>query len=224
MRRRRCRSSLIIGIMDIASIRTDYKRGELDETHAADDPIEQFSRWWEEARRCEIADVNAMTLATASAAGRPSARTVLLKDFDSRGFVFYTNYDSRKGQELAANPQAALLFFWKELERQVRIDGHIERVSAEDSDAYFASRPLASRIGAWASPQSEPIPGKAWLVAKAAEMGLRHGLSPARPPHWGGYRVCPEAIEFWQGRPSRLHDRLLYTRGDGGWMRSRLAP
>jgi pyridoxamine 5'-phosphate oxidase len=149
---------------------------------------------------------------------------VLLKDFDSRGFVFYTNYDSRKGRELAANPQAALLFFWKELERQVRIDGHIERVSAEDSDAYFASRPLASRIGAWASPQSEPIPGKAWLVAKAAEMGLRHGLSPARPPHWGGYRVCPEAIEFWQGRPSRLHDRLLYTRGDGGWMRSRLAP
>jgi pyridoxamine 5'-phosphate oxidase len=149
---------------------------------------------------------------------------VLLKDFDSRGFVFYTNYDSRKGRELAANPQAALLFFGKELERQVRIDGHIERVSAEDSDAYFASRPLASRIGAWASPQSEPIPGKAWLVAKAAEMGLRHGLSPARPPHWGGYRVCPEAIEFWQGRPSRLHDRLLYTRGDGGWMRSRLAP
>ena len=210
--------------MDIASIRTDYKRGELDETHAAADPIEQFSRWWEEARRCEIADVNAMTLATASAASRPSARTVLLKDFDSRGFVFYTNYDSRKGRELAANPQAALLFFWKELERQVRIDGRIERVSAEDSDAYFASRPLASRIGAWASPQSEAIPGKAWLVAKAAEMGLRHGLSPARPPHWGGYRVCPEAIEFWQGQPSRLHDRLLYTRGDGGWIRSRLAP
>jgi pyridoxamine 5'-phosphate oxidase len=223
-RRRRCRSSLIIGIMDIASIRTDYKRGELDEAHAAADPIEQFSRWWAEARRSEIAEVNAMTLATASAAGRPSARTVLLKDFDSRGFVFYTNYDSRKGRELAANPQAALLFFWKELERQVRIDGRIEQVSAEDSDAYYASRPLASRIGAWASPQSEPIAGKAWLVARAAEMGLRHGLSPARPPHWGGYRVCPEAIEFWQGRPSRLHDRLLYTRGDGGWLRSRLAP
>jgi pyridoxamine 5'-phosphate oxidase len=210
--------------MDIASIRTDYKRGELDEAHAAADPIEQFSRWWAEARRSEIAEVNAMTLATASAAGRPSARTVLLKDFDSRGFVFYTNYDSRKGRELAANPQAALLFFWKELERQVRIDGRIEQVSAEDSDAYYASRPLASRIGAWASPQSEPIAGKAWLVARAAEMGLRHGLSPARPPHWGGYRVCPEAIEFWQGRPSRLHDRLLYTRGDGGWLRSRLAP
>jgi pyridoxamine 5'-phosphate oxidase len=210
--------------MDIASIRTDYKRGELDEAHAAADPIEQFSRWWAEARRSEIAEVNAMTLATASAAGRPSARTVLLKDFDSRGFVFYTNYDSRKGRELAANPQAALLFFWKELERQVRIDGRIEQVSAEDSDAYYASRPLASRIGAWASPQSEPIAGKAWLVARAAEMGLRHGLSPARPPHWGGYRVCPEAIEFWQGRPSRLHDRLLYARGDGGWLRSRLAP
>lgn len=210
--------------MDIASIRTDYKRGELDEAHAAADPIEQFSRWWEEARRSEIAEVNAMTLATASAAGQPSARTVLLKDFDSRGFVFYTNYDSRKGRELAANPQAALLFFWKELERQVRIDGRIERVSTEDSDAYYASRPLASRIGAWASPQSEPIAGKAWLVAKAAEMGLRHGLSPARPSHWGGYRVRPEAIEFWQGRPSRLHDRLLYTRDDDAWTCVRLAP
>jgi pyridoxamine 5'-phosphate oxidase len=210
--------------MDISSIRTDYKRGELDEAHAATDPIDQFRRWWDEALKSEISEVNAMTLATADADGRPGVRTVLLKDFDARGFVFYTNYASRKGRELAANPRASLLFFWKELERQVRIDGRVEQVSAADSDAYYASRPLASRLGAWASPQSEAISGKAWLVAKAAEMGLRHGLNPARPPHWGGYRVLPAAVEFWQGRPSRLHDRLLYTRGTEGWTRARLAP
>jgi pyridoxamine 5'-phosphate oxidase len=210
--------------MSIASIRTDYKRGELDEAHAAADPIAQFGRWWEEATKSEIAEVNAMTLATADAQGRPGARTVLLKDFDARGFVFYTNYESRKGQELAANAQACLLFFWKELERQVRIDGSVERVSAEESDTYYASRPLASRIGAWASPQSQPIAGKAWLLARAAEMGLKHGLHPSRPPHWGGYRVVPTAVEFWQGRPSRLHDRLLYRKDAGQWTRQRLAP
>ena len=211
--------------MNIADLRAEYSRGELDEASTDADPIAQFARWWDEATRSEIREVNAMTLATADAAGRPSARTVLLKEFDARGFVFYSNYESRKGRELAANPRAALLFFWKELERQVRIDGQVERVDQADSDAYFKSRPLASRIGAWASPQSEVIPGKAWLLARAAEMGLRHGVSPARPPHWGGYRVVPEAVEFWQGRPSRLHDRLRYRLGDGGvWVRERLAP
>jgi pyridoxamine 5'-phosphate oxidase len=212
--------------MSIADIRTDYKRGALDEARADPDPIKQFSRWWDEALKSEVMEVNAMTLATADAAGRPTARTVLLKGFDALGFVFYTNYESRKGRDLAANPQASLLFFWRELERQVRIDGAVEKVSDAESDAYFDSRPLASRIGAWASPQSEVIPGKAWLMAKAAEMGLRHGLNPPRPPHWGGYRVTPREIEFWQGRPSRLHDRLLYARDTRGsdWTRARLAP
>jgi pyridoxamine 5'-phosphate oxidase len=174
--------------------------------------------------RSELPEVNAMVLATADAQGRPAARAVLLKGFDAAGFVFYTNYESRKGRELAGNPAAALLFFWAELERQVRIEGSVERVTASESDEYYRSRPLASRIGAWASPQSEPIPGKAWLLARAAEMGLRHGINPERPPHWGGYRVRPTLLEFWQGRPSRLHDRLLYSLEGGIWKRSRLAP
>jgi pyridoxamine 5'-phosphate oxidase len=209
---------------DIARLRTDYKKGALDEEHADPDPIRQFSRWWDEALHSELPEVNAMILATADAQGRPSARTVLLKGYSADGFVFYTNYESRKGRELADNPVGALLFFWAELERQVRIEGPIERVTASESDNYYRSRPLASRIGAWASPQSEPIPGKAWLLARAAEMGLKHGLNPQRPPHWGGYRVRPVWIEFWQGRPSRLHDRLSYSLKDGIWKRSRLAP
>lgn len=208
----------------IADLRTEYTRAALDEQHCDSDPMRQFSRWWDEVTSSEVPEPNAMTLATASADGRPSARTVLLKGFDDAGFVFFTNYDSRKGSELAANPAASLLFFWRELERQVRVDGTAERVSTDESDQYFRSRPLASRIGAWASPQSREIPSKAWLMRSAAEMGLRHGLDPARPEYWGGFRVRPHAIEFWQGRPSRLHDRLQYTRDAGSWRRARLAP
>jgi pyridoxamine 5'-phosphate oxidase len=210
--------------MKIADIRTDYMRGALDEAHADPDPIRQFARWWDEVLKSEVLEPNAMTLATADEAGRPSVRTVLIKDFDAAGFVFYTNYESRKGRELAANPRAALLFFWRELERQVIVEGTVTPVDAAESDAYYASRPLPSRLGAWASPQSQPIPGKAWLLARAAEMGVRHGLNPARPPHWGGYRLAPDRLEFWQGRPSRLHDRLAYTQNGGEWYRARLAP
>jgi len=210
--------------MNIHDLRQEYKRDALDETHADADPIKQFSRWWDEALAANVPEPNAMTLATADAAGRPSARTVLLKGFDATGFVFFTNYESRKGEELAANPFAALLFFWRELERQVRIEGAVERITETESDVYFRSRPLASRIGAWASPQSKVISSRAWLLARAAEMGLRHGSAPTRPQYWGGYRVGPVMFEFWQGRPSRLHDRLRYSREGQGWARVRLAP
>jgi pyridoxamine 5'-phosphate oxidase len=209
----------------IAQLRKDYQRDALDEAHCAADPIAQFQRWFDEALRSELPEPNAMTLATADAAGHPSARVVLLKGVDARGFVFFTNYESRKGRELAANPRAALLFFWPELERQVRIEGDVSKLPEPESDAYFESRPLASRLGAWASPQSQPLPSKAWLVARVAELGVQHGLHPPRPPHWGGYLVTPHALEFWQGRPSRLHDRLRYARqADGTWTLERLAP
>lgn len=208
----------------IADLRTEYAKAALDEQASEADPLRQFSRWWDEATGGEVAEANAMSLATVGANGQPSLRTVLLKGYDEAGFVFFTNYESRKGSELAGNPAASLLFFWRELERQVRIDGSAEKISAEESDQYYRSRPLASRIGAWASPQSRTIPNRAWLVKSAAEMGLRHGLDPERPDYWGGFRVKPVAIEFWQGRRSRLHDRLFYTRIEGGWQRQRLAP
>ncbi|MBI5911702.1 MAG: pyridoxamine 5'-phosphate oxidase [Betaproteobacteria bacterium] len=210
--------------MRIADIRQEYMRAGLVEKDTAVDPFKQFDRWFHDALEADLPLPNAMTLATATAAGRPSARVVLLKGVDARGFVFYTNYASRKARELGANPYAALVFAWSELERQVRIEGAIEKVSAEESDAYFASRPLGSRLGAWASPQSMVLPNRLTLAKKVAAIALRYGKHPPRPLHWGGYRVLPEALEFWQGRKNRLHDRLLYTKQAGGWKIERLAP
>jgi len=186
--------------------------------------LKQFEHWLQQALDAQLPEPNAMTLATVGADGRPSTRIVLLKGLDARGVVWYTNYDSRKGRELAANPQAALQFHWVELERVVRIEGRVERVEAELSDAYYASRPLDSRIGAWASPQSQVIESRALLVAQAAKFGLKFAMNPPRPPHWGGYRLQPDTWEFWQGRKSRLHDRLRYRQHDGSWLRERLAP
>lgn len=210
----------------IAAIRKNYAQHSLLEQDAAADPVVQFSRWWEEALVSEIDEVNAMTLATASADGVPSARIVLLKDFSEKGFTFFTNYNSFKGLQLAENPKACLVFFWKELERQVRITGLIEKISAEESDAYFLSRPEESRIGAVTSPQSQVIESREWLDKQYAEnMQRLQGKEIGRPSHWGGYIVKPVLLEFWQGRPGRLHDRLQYTLlDDGGWKLERLAP
>ena len=210
---------------DLAGLRKSYERAALDEQASAADPLQQFRAWLDQALKAELPEPNAMTLATVGADGRPSTRIVLIKGVDERGIVWYTNYDSRKGRELAGNAHAALQFHWVELERVVRIEGTVDKVTAAESDTYFATRPLDSRIGAWASPQSEVIASRAVLVANAAKMAARYLLQPPRPPHWGGFRLVPDAWEFWQGRKSRLHDRLRYRQDEGAaWVRERLAP
>lgn len=208
----------------LADLRKSYERDELDENASASEPLLQFQQWLRQAMDAQIPEPNAMTLATVGPDGRPSTRVVLIKDMDERGLVWYTNYDSRKGRQLEGNPFAALQFHWVELERVVRIEGQVEKVDPAQSDAYFASRPLDSRLGAWASPQSQVISSRAVLVANAAKAAAQHGLNPSRPPHWGGYRLKPDRWEFWQGRKSRLHDRLCYRLVDGQWVRERLAP
>ena len=214
---------------DIASLRKSYERAELSEDASHSDPLRQFEQWFNEAVAGEVPEPNAMTLATVDNRLRPSTRVVLIKGFDERGITWFTNYDSRKGQSLAGNPFAALQFHWVELERVVRIEGRVEKVSDEESDSYFHSRPLDSRIGAWASPQSQVIASRNVLVTNAAKYGAKFMLQPPRPPHWGGYRLVPDQWEFWQGRKSRLHDRLRYRQENTvgvstPWVRERLAP
>jgi pyridoxamine 5'-phosphate oxidase len=210
--------------MNIAELRQEYMRAGLSESLADPDPLRQFERWFQDALRANLPLPNAMTLATVTDSGAPSARIVLLKGVERGGFVFYTNYRSRKGRELAARPAACLVFQWSDLERQVRVDGAVHRVSAAAADAYFASRPLGARLSAWASAQSEKVASRAALEKAVEEVRARHGDDPPRPSHWGGYRVVPDAIEFWQGRANRLHDRLLYTRAGAAWTIERLAP
>lgn len=212
--------------LDVASLRRNYALQTLSEADVLHDPISQFAVWFEEALNSQLMEPNAMTLATADREGRPSARIVLLKGFDKQGFLFFTNYESRKGQELAENPQAALLFAWLELERQIRIEGAVEKVTPEESKIYFQSRPKGSQIGAWASPQSHVIEGREILERRVAELRVEyeHEEKLPPPPFWGGYRLKPNRIEFWQGRESRLHDRICYTREKENWKIERLAP
>ncbi|GGI18558.1 pyridoxamine 5'-phosphate oxidase [Oxalicibacterium faecigallinarum] len=211
--------------MSIADIRTDYTQASLSEQDTDADPMAQFARWFEEALVAQIREPNAMGVSTVSADGRPSSRILLVKDFDQRGFTWFTNYQSRKGEQLAIHPHASLLFHWLELERQIRIEGRVEKVSAAESDAYFHSRPLKSRLSAIASAQSSPVADRATLEARYAQAEAQYGDQPPRPEHWGGYRLQPDYVEFWQGRASRLHDRIVYTRApDGAWQRQRLQP
>ncbi|MFZ6779093.1 pyridoxamine 5'-phosphate oxidase [Undibacterium sp. Ji83W] len=211
--------------MSVADIRTDYKKASLAESDVTADPYSQFASWFDQALKADVAEPNAMTLSTVNAEGRPSSRIVLIKEFDARGFSWFTNYDSAKGQDLESNPHAALLFFWIALERQVRIEGRIEKLSDAENDAYFNSRPLGSRQSALASQQSQPIADREALEKKLAAVVAEFGDRPPRPAHWGGYRLLPERVEFWQGRSSRLHDRIIYTRDENGaWKISRLQP
>lgn len=210
---------------DLAQMRKSYEQAALDETHVQADPLKQFKHWFDEAVHARLAEPNAMTLATAGADGRPSTRVLLLKGADERGLVWFTNYASRKGHDLAVNPFAAIQFFWEGLERVVRVEGRVEKVSDAESDLYYRSRPLGSRIGAWASPQSEVIQSRELLEAAWADQQKRLGDDPPRPPNWGGYRLVPDRWEFWQGRASRLHDRLVFELGaNGQWALKRLAP
>ena len=218
-------AAAIAGGIALADLRMDYGRASLSEEDVLDDAVAQFTKWFGEAMKAQVNEPNAMTVATVGSDGRPSARIVLIKQYDERGFTWYTNYDSQKGRQLAQNPHAALLFFWPELERQVRIEGRVERTSSEESDKYFYSRPVKSQLAAIASQQSAPIANRAEMEARYAAVEAASGDAPQRPEHWGGYRLVPERIEFWQGRRSRFHDRIVYTRGaDGSWRRERIQP